>query len=129
VTYAWTRVADSATPDTQLKNIPEHTAQLLLHWRVTASTTADVAWRWRDSLALDDAGTFRAPAVSRIDLRLGHDVGRLRLQADLLNALDAHYNELGYVLLDFTGEPVALENPAPGRAFRVGVSWTFRRKT
>ncbi|HEV7239746.1 MAG TPA: TonB-dependent receptor [Thermoanaerobaculia bacterium] len=129
VTYAWTRVADSATPDTQLKNIPEHTAQLLLHWRVTASTVADVAWRWRDAITLDDAGTFRAPSVSRVDLRLARDVRGLRLQADVLNALDAHYNELGYVLLDFTGEQVALENPAPGRTFRVGVSWTFGRKT
>ncbi len=125
VAYAWTSVADRETPDTQLKNIPEHTAQVLLHWRVSPSTAADVAWRWRDGFTLDDAGTFRAPSVSRIDLRVARDIRRVRVQADVLNALDAHYNEVGYVLMDFTGEPVAFENPAPGRALRLGVKWMF----
>ncbi len=128
VTYAWTRVADSAAPDQQLKNIPEHTAQLLLHWRATASTGADLIYRWRDCLALDDGGMFHQPAVSRVDLRLSRDVRNLRLQADVLNAFDTHYNELGYVLFDFTGQPAAFEYPAPGRALRLGVTWTFGRK-
>lgn len=125
LTYAWTRVADSATPDLQLKDIPEHTAQLLLHGRISPRTSADVVYRWRSSLTLDDEATLHAPAVSRVDLRLAHDVRSLRLQADVLNALDAHYNELGYVLFDFTGQPTALEFPAPGRAFRLGITWKF----
>ncbi|MGZ5444767.1 MAG: TonB-dependent receptor domain-containing protein [Thermoanaerobaculia bacterium] len=125
VMYAWTSVADRATPDVQLKNIPEHTAQLLLHWRVTPTTAAEVAWRWRDGFTLDDAGTFRAPSVSRIDLRVARDVRRVRVQADVLNALDVNYNEVGYVLMDFAGKPVALENPAPGRALRLGLRWMF----
>jgi vitamin B12 transporter len=128
LTYAWTSVADSAAPDLQLKNIPEHTAQLLLHWRVTERSSTDVVYRWRDGVTLDDAGMFRATPVSRVDLRLAHAVRNLRLHADLLNALDAHYNELGYVLLDFTGRPAALEFPAPGRALRLGVTWTFAKK-
>ncbi len=125
LTYAWTRVADSANPNQQLKNIPEHTAQLLMHWRATASTSADVVYRWRDGLSLDDEATFREPSVSRVDLRLAHVWRNLRLQADVLNAFDARYNELGYVLVDFTGQPVAFEFPAPGRALRLGVTWTF----
>jgi len=128
VTYAWTRVADSTTPDVQLKNIPEHTAQLLLHWRATPATSADAVYRWRDSLILDDEATFRVPSVSRVDLRLSHEMRNLRLQVDLLNALDAQYNELGYVLYDFTGQPSAFEFPAPGRAVRLGVTWTFAMK-
>ena len=123
--YAWTSVADREAPDTQLKNIPEHTAQLLLHWRMTPRVAADVAWRWRGGFSLDDAGTFRAPAVSRVDLRVTRDIRRVRIHGDVLNALDAHYNEVGYVLTDFTGEPVAFENPAPGRALRVSATWTF----
>ena len=43
------------------------------------------------------------------------------MQADLLNALNAHYNELGYVLVDFKGRPTPFEYPAPGRALRLGV--------
>ncbi|HEX6097298.1 MAG TPA: TonB-dependent receptor [Thermoanaerobaculia bacterium] len=125
VTYAWTRVADGETPDVQLKNIPEHTAQLLLHARVSERTTADVVYRRRSGLTLDDAGAFALPALSRVDLRVAHDFGRVRVGADVLNALDERYNELGYVLLDFTGTPTALEYPAPGRAVRLSVRWRF----
>jgi len=128
VTYAWTHVADATAPDRQLKNIPEQTAQLLLHARISASTRADLVYRWRGGLTLDDSGTFVTPAVSRVDLRFAHDIRGLRLQADLLNALNAHYNELGYVLLDFKGRPTPLQYPAPGRALRLGVTWTYSRR-
>jgi outer membrane cobalamin receptor len=128
VTYAWTRVADGETPDRQLKNIPEHTAQLMLHARVTKRTTADAVYRLRGGMTLDDAGTFALPALSRVDLRVAHDFGRVRVDADLLNALDERYNELGYVLYDFTGTPAALEYPAPGRALRLSLRWTFAGK-
>jgi outer membrane cobalamin receptor len=128
VTYAWTRVADTAAPSDQLKNIPEHTAQLLLHARLSAVTSADAIYRWRGTLSLDDAGTFREPAVSRVDFRFAHEVGNVRWQADLLNAFNAHYNELGYVLLDFKGRPNPYEYPAPGRALRIGMTWSLSRR-
>lgn len=128
ITYSWTRVADTAAPDQQLKNIPEHTAQFLLHARLSSSTHADLVYRWRSSLSLDDDATFRTPGVSRTDFRLSHDMGSLRLQADLLNAFDARYNELGYVLNDFKGRPNALQYPAPGRSLRIGMTWTFSRR-
>ena len=123
LTYAWTRVVDSTTPDLQLKNIPEHSAQLLLRWRIAASSRADIVYRWRDRVTIDDGGLFREPELSRVDLRLAHDWRNLRLQVDVLNVFDAQYNELGYVLLDFVGQPTALEFPAPGRALRLGVTW------
>lgn len=128
VTYAWTSVNDRAVPGVQLKNIPEHTAQLLLHARLSPATSADAIYRWRGDLGLDDAGVFRTPAVSRVDFRVAHDIGSVRLQADLLNALDAHYNELGYVLVDFRGRPSAFQFPAPGRAVRLGATWTLTRR-
>lgn len=128
ITYALTRVADAATPDRQLKNIPKQTAQLLLHARISADTRADLVYRWRDALTLDDEGKFATPSVSRVDLRLSHDLHNLRFQADLLNAFNAHYNELGYVLVDFRGRPTPFEYPAPGRALRLGVTWTFSRR-
>jgi vitamin B12 transporter len=125
LTYAWTRVADTAAPELQLKNIPEHVAQLLLHARVTPSITADAIWRWTHGVTLDDAGAFRVPDLSRVDLRLAHDRGPLRLQLDLLNATGVEYNEVGYVLTDFTGAMVPFGFPAPGRSLRVGVTWAF----
>jgi vitamin B12 transporter len=124
-TYAWTRVADTTTPDLQLKNIPEHVAQLLLHARINATTRADLTYRWTHGMTLDDAGQFVEPDISRVDLRIAHDLGKLRLQADLLNALNARYNELGYVLLDFKGRPTPFGFPAPGRTFRAGITWNF----
>ena len=124
-TYAWTRVADDATPDLQLKNIPEHVAQLMLHARFHPSTTADIIWRWTHGMTLDDAGQFTEPDVSRVDLRIAHELGKLRFQLDVLNAFDAHYNELGFVLLDFTGQPTPFGFPAPGRMIRVGATWEF----
>ncbi|HEX7190175.1 MAG TPA: TonB-dependent receptor [Thermoanaerobaculia bacterium] len=128
VTYSWTRVADNASPSKQLKNIPEHVAQLLLHARISASTSADAIYRWRGTLALDDDDVFREPAVSRVDFRFAHEVGSVRWQADLLNAFSAHYNELGYVLADFKGRPNAFEFPAPGRALRIGMTWSLSRR-
>lgn len=125
VTYAWTRVADTATPALQLKNIPEHVAQLLLHARISPTTRADVILRWTHGMNLDDAGRFVAPAISRADLRVAHDLSKLRLQLDLLNVFDAHYNELGYVLADFKGRSVPFGFPAPGRTLRLGATWTF----
>lgn len=126
VTYAWTRVADEETPGLQLKNIPEHVAQLLLHARLPRETSLDLIYRWTSGASLDDAGLVTMPDVSRVDLRAAKDLGRLRLQLDVLNAFDAHYNEVGYVLFDFlSGEVAVFEFPAPGRMVRAGVTWRF----
>jgi outer membrane cobalamin receptor len=125
VTYAWTRVADRDSPEQQLKNIPEHVAQLLLHARLPKATSVDLAYRWTHGMSLDDEGAFVMPDVSRVDLRVARDFARVRLSVDVLNALDAEYNELGYVLFDFTGQPAALEFPAPGRVIRAGATLKF----
>jgi len=125
ITYAWTHVADAETPDRQLKNIPEQTAQLAVQWRMTSRTSSEIAYRWRDGILLDDAGTFASPSVSRVDLRVVHRVANVRINADLLNAFDAKYDELGYVLTDFKGKPAALRYPAPGRSWRLGLTWSF----
>lgn len=126
VTYAWTRVADSAAPDRQLKNIPEHAAQVILHAQLAEKTRMNAVYRYRGVVALDDDGMFETPSVSRVDLRVAHELRNVRFELDVLNATDARYNELGYVVFGFDGRPVPLEFPAPGRAVRLGVSWTFR---
>ena len=125
VTYAWTRVADREAPERQLKNIPEHVAQLLLHARLPRETSVDLAYRWTHGMTLDDAGSFPVPDISRVDLRIARDFARLRLSLDVLNALDAEYNEAGYILFDFTGQPSAIEFPAPGRMIRAGATLKF----
>jgi outer membrane cobalamin receptor len=125
VTYAWTRVADEANRHQQLKNIPEHVAQVIVRARFPRQITGDVAYRWMHGRFLDDDGLFQEPDVSRIDLRLSRPVGPARIDLDVLNAGDSHYNELGYVLADFQGRPTPLQFPAPGRSVRLGVVWTY----
>ena len=93
----------------------QHVAQLFVHAQLPHATTADVIYRWTHGMTLDDAGTFRMPDVSRVDLRLAHDVARFRVHIDVLNALDARYNEVGYVLFDFfTGAYEPLQFPPRG---------------
>lgn len=124
LTYAWSRVSDGET-SRQLKNIPQQSLSLMLHGRLAKGTDANLSFRWRDRLSLDDDGNFHLPPVSRVDLRLTRDLKQVRLYADVLNLLDTEYSELGYQLLDFTGQPTALEFPAPGRAYRLGMTWKF----
>ena len=87
-----------------------------------AIPVACVAW------TVTHEDVFREPAVSRVDFRFAREVGSVRWEADLLNAFNAHYNELGYVLLDFKGRPNAFEYPAPGRALRIGMTWSLSRR-
>jgi outer membrane receptor protein involved in Fe transport len=119
-TYAWTRVEDEESPGQQLKNIPEHVAQLGVTAALPASVDATVIYRWMHGRWLDDDGLFPMPDVSRIDLRLGRRFGPAGVQLDVLNATNVHYNELGYVLFG-----TALEYPAAGRAVRASASWRF----
>lgn len=124
-TYAWTRVADEANRDQQLKNIPEHVAQALISSELPHAVSFDVVYRYMRGRFLDDDGRFSEPDVSRVDLRLSRAFGAARVGADVINATNAHYNELGYVLADFKGQPTPLEFPAPGRNLRLGITWTF----
>jgi iron complex outermembrane receptor protein len=119
-TYAWTHVEDTANPGQQLKNIPEHVAQLGLTTTLPARLDASVVWRWMHGRWLDDDGLFAMPDVSRFDLRLARRFGPAALQLDVLNATNVRYNELGYVLF---GTP--FEYPAAGRAFRASATWRF----
>jgi len=119
-TYAWTHVEDTENPGQQLKNIPEHVAQLGVTTTLPARVDASVVWRWMHGRWLDDDGAFAMPDVSRLDLRLARRFGPATLQFDVLNATNAHYNELGYVLF---GTP--FEYPAPARALRVSALWRF----
>ncbi|HEV7920920.1 MAG TPA: TonB-dependent receptor [Thermoanaerobaculia bacterium] len=120
VTYAWTHVGDP-----QLKNIPEHVVQGIYQAHLPRGLVADVIYRWMHGRWLDDEHLFAEGNVSRVDLRLARDFGPARISLDVLNATNAKYNEVGFVLADFAGNPNALAFPAPGRAARVGVTWRF----
>src|SRR5205085_1029500 len=82
-TYAWTRVEDAENRGQQLKNIPEHVAQLGLAATLPARVDASVVWRWMHGRWLDDDGLFAMPDVSRVDLRVGRRFGPASLQLNV----------------------------------------------
>jgi outer membrane cobalamin receptor len=118
-TYAWTRVEDEANAGQQLKNIPEHVAQLGLTTTI-ATVDTSVVGRWMHGRWLDDDGLYPMPDVTRLDLRFGRHFGPAAVRLDVLNATNVHYNELGFVLFG-----TAFQYPAAGRAVRASASWRF----
>ena len=60
-----------------------------------------------------------------MDLRLQRRFARWRARLDLLNAADARWVSVGYVLTDLSGVDRALQFPAPGRALRLGAEISF----
>lgn len=116
--YAWTRV--TAENDRQLKNIPEHTATLLV-----AMKSVTFQYRWLGRRALDDDGLFSESAAGRVDVRLDRRFGSMRVQLDALNLTDKRASDVGFVLSDFSGNPTVLTLPSPGRSFRAGLGYEW----
>jgi outer membrane receptor protein involved in Fe transport len=124
-TYAWTRVVDTENPDQQLKNIPEHVAQLFLRASLPRSIGASLGYRWEHTRFADDHGHFPLPDVRTINAKLDRTFGRLRLELEIRNLLDEQYSYVASILNDFDGAPNVLEFPAPGRTARVNVAWRY----
>ncbi|HEX3578308.1 MAG TPA: TonB-dependent receptor [Thermoanaerobaculia bacterium] len=125
LTYAWTHVASTGNPGQQLKNIPEHVAQLYLRTTLPRSITATLAFRWEHTRFADDDGNFPLPDVHTVNAKLSRSYGRVRVDLDALNLFDAKYSYVASILNDFRGRPNVLEFPAPGRTARVTVAWRY----
>ncbi|MEA2571487.1 MAG: vitamin transporter [Acidobacteriota bacterium] len=125
ITWAWTRVESGDSPGTQLKNIPEHVAQLLLHSTLPGAVGASIGYRWEHGRFADDAGQYALPDVHSVSAKLERAFGRLRAELEIRNLLDSHDTYLGYTLSDFAGRPTLMEFPAPGRTARIGLTWRF----
>ncbi|HWW61653.1 MAG TPA: TonB-dependent receptor [Thermoanaerobaculia bacterium] len=111
--YAWTRV--TAGNDRQLKNIPEHTATLLVAFK-----SVTLQYRWLGHRALDDDGAVTDPAVGRLDARFDRKFGPVRLQLDALNVTDERASDVGFVLFGTT-----FTLPSPGRSFRAALGYAW----
>jgi outer membrane cobalamin receptor len=126
-TYAWSHVASRETgrADFQLKNIPRHLARVGVRAQAGA-TRAELAATRLAGRFLDDEGAFPLADVTTLDLRLQHAVGaRLSAHLDLLNLTDRTYDEMGFVLSDFEGQPVTYSYPAAGFTARMGLRFQF----
>jgi outer membrane cobalamin receptor len=125
VTYAWTHVTSTDNPDQQLKNIPEHVAQLILRATLPHAVGATIGYRWEHTRFADDDGQFPLPDVHVVNAKAGRAFGRLRVELEALNVLDQKYSYVASILNDFRGRPNVLEFPAPGRTVRVNVGWRY----
>jgi outer membrane receptor protein involved in Fe transport len=124
-TYAWTRVVATDNPGQQLKNIPEHVAQLYLHASLPHAVGAMVGVRWEHMRFADDDGRFPLPDVLTVNAKVNRTFGRLRAEIEALNLFDEKYSYVASILNDFRGQPNVLEFPAPGRTARATVGWRF----
>lgn len=127
LSYAWTGVEPRRGDNRgrQLKNIPVHLVRAGLSADLPRSFSVEIEGAWRGERYLDDANRFPLADAATIDLRLARASGRLRVHLDLLNATGEEYDALGYVLSDFSGQPIPHLFPAPGRAWRLGASLEF----
>jgi outer membrane receptor protein involved in Fe transport len=120
-TYAWTRVVATDHPDQQLKNIPEHVAQVILRATLPCAVGASLGYRREQTRFADDEGQFPLPDVQAVNAKLDRTFGRIRVELEARNLFDAQYSYVASILNDFRGQPNVLEFPAPGRTVRVNV--------
>ena len=118
LTYAWTRVTNGAN-DAQLKNIPRHSATLLLPLRDVVT----LFYVWNSGRFFDDAEQIAAPDTHALSLRAQRRLGRARVFVDVLNLTDARNAAVGYALPDLTGGLVGYAYPDQRRTLRVSVSF------
>lgn len=125
VGYAYTRaVFDGGDNDTkQINGVPEHqlTARIMLTLRTSGQLACDL--RYFDRQWIDEANTLALPAYGVSDVTVRQPIGPLAITAAVRNVFDRRYAGAGYVTSDFSGNPLPLYYPGPGRAFRAGLQW------
>lgn len=123
--YAYTRaVFDGGPNDTrQINGVPEH--QLIARLTLALATRGSIALdaRYFDRQWVDEANTYALPAYGVADVTVLQPLGPVALVGAVRNVFDRRYAGAGYVTSDFSGNPLPLYYPGPGRAFRAGIRW------
>jgi len=124
--YAFTRVTpDSAAHAEQLKNIPRHLLRPHVTLNLPYGTSLHARYVRAAGAFADDTNRVPLGDRSTIDMRVSKRISRATATLDLINLAGDHYEEVGYVLADFRGGVVPYLYPAPGSAFRAGLTLTF----
>jgi outer membrane cobalamin receptor len=118
--YTLTHVTADTTA--QLKNVPRHV--LALSARIDLGRAGGAFLRYRHSRGafLDDDNGYPIDGPSSIDMRLRRDVGRHAVFLDVLNLTGNRYEEYGFTLPDFGGQPVPFVYAGAPRALRAGLT-------
>lgn len=127
ISYALSEVeATDGSAGWQLKNVPRHYLTLGASASLPGQLDVFAALRRTWGAYLDDENSEPVRSGALIDLRLRRPVGRAALFVDLLNVLDRHYDEFGFVLADFSGGRTSYVYPGQPRVLRVGVTLGVR---
>jgi outer membrane cobalamin receptor len=125
--YALTRVTKTdERGGAQLKNVPRH--------QVTLGAVANVGWGLQSFVSmrrawdafLDDDNNVPVRAATLLDARISRTVGWGTLFVDALNLAGRRYDEYGFVLTDFRGNPVPHVYTGAPRVVRAGLTITFK---
>jgi outer membrane receptor protein involved in Fe transport len=111
------------SPGRQLKAIPRHFTTAGLSGSPAAGLEAALLLSHARGIFLDDANTIPLPAYTRVDVRVGREVGGVEVTLDVRNILDASYSTTGFP--DPSGSPELYYRPAAGRTFELGVRRGF----
>jgi vitamin B12 transporter len=124
VSYVLSRVGDTVS-DLQLKNIPRHRLTLGVGAELPGAVGLLARYTRATGGYLDDENAYALVGPSTIDLRARRAFGPHLLFVDALNLGDDVYEEQGFTLTDFRGNPVPYVYPGAPRALRVGFTVTF----
>ena len=109
VSWAWSRVESLERRGRQLKNVPEHLGRASLTVTRLLPVDLTLAAEYLSGIYYDDENLFGADDATRLDLRITHDLQRIRLVADIENVFDPDIAPAGLVLRDFLGAPAPLQ--------------------
>jgi outer membrane receptor protein involved in Fe transport len=118
VDYGFNRTEPRGTPGHQLKNIPRHTARAGATARLPGRLSASLHGSLVSRRFLDDGNLIPLSSYVTFGGRLARSFGRFEARLDVLNLLGEDFEEVGYVLPDFSGGAVPYAFPGHPRMIR-----------
>jgi outer membrane receptor protein involved in Fe transport len=123
--YGFNLTEPVETPGRQLKNIPRHALRAAVSARLPGRVSAYLHGSLISRRFLDDENLVSLSPYATIGGRLARAFGRFEVRVDVINLLDEHFEEVGYVLPDFSGGAVAYAFPGRPRMVRVQLRSRF----
>jgi outer membrane cobalamin receptor len=120
VSYVLTQV----TGDTpfQLKNVPRHLLAVSADIDLGRAGSAFLRYRHSRGAFLDDDNEYAIHGPSSVDMRVRRGIGRHLVFLDVLNLTGDRYEEYGFTLPDFGGQPMPYVYAGAPRAIRAGLT-------
>ena len=123
--YGFNITEPRETPGRQLKNIPRHTARAGATARLPGRLSANLHGSFVSRRFLDDGNLVPLSSYVTFGGRLARSFGKFEARLDVLNLLGEDFEEVGYVLPDFSGGSVPYAFPGRPRMVRLQLRRDF----